>query len=71
LKKKPIDFVYTEELPTSFRKIKPSNTLSLDILNNFERRNMVATRRPKPKRYRKTKYMETRQAKNFNYEYGL
>jgi len=68
---KPIDFVYTDELPTSLRKLKPSSSLSLDLLNNFERRNMVETRKPKPKRYTKIKYRETRQAKNFNFEHDL
>eukprot|EP00339_Tiarina_fusa_P018315 CAMPEP_0117009044 /NCGR_PEP_ID=MMETSP0472-20121206/8331_1 /TAXON_ID=693140 ORGANISM="Tiarina fusus, Strain LIS" /NCGR_SAMPLE_ID=MMETSP0472 /ASSEMBLY_ACC=CAM_ASM_000603 /LENGTH=379 /DNA_ID=CAMNT_0004711233 /DNA_START=41 /DNA_END=1177 /DNA_ORIENTATION=+ len=63
---KPIDFLYSDEIPSSFRKLKPTNTLSEEIFNNFERRNMVESRRPKLQRYRKVKYMETREAKNFN-----
>jgi len=68
---KSIDFLYSDELPSSFRKLKPSQTLSEDIFDSFQRRNMLEARRPKPLRYRKVKYTETRAAKNFNLSYGL
>jgi len=68
---KPVDFLYTDELPTSLRSLKPSNNLAYELFNNFEKRNMLEPRKPKHVRYHAIKFRETRMARDFNASVGL